>query len=496
MTAKPYVLALDQGTTSSRALLFNAHGALLRVAQRPFDQHFPQPGWVEHDADALWATQLATAREALEGIDPADVAAIGLTNQRETVVLWERASGRALTRAVVWQDRRTAADCQALRASGHEPEVRARTGLTLDPYFSATKIAAWLRERPDWRARAEAGELAVGTVDTWLLWQLTEGRVHATDVTNASRTLLMNLHSGQWDEALLCLFDIPAALLPRIEPSCADYGHTTFLGGRIAIGGVAGDQQAALYGQGCTQPGQAKNTYGTGCFLLMHTGTQALASQHGLLSTRAVQLGATPQFALEGSVFMGGALVQWLRDGLGLVQRSDEVEALARSVTDSGGVVLVPAFTGLGAPHWRPEARGALLGLTRGSHRGHIARAALEAIALQCADLLQAMAQDAAPAGLALQDLRVDGGACANDLLMQLQADLLGVPVLRPAMRERTALGAAALAARAAGVSDGLGPWGGEPADERFSPQANEAQLAPLRAAWVDALARVVGTRA
>ena len=492
MTAKPYVLALDQGTTSSRALLFDASGALLRVAQRAFAQHFPQPGWVEHEAEDLWATQWATAREVLEGIDPADVAAIGLTNQRETVVLWERATGRALTRAVVWQDRRTAADCQALRDAGMEAEVRARTGLTLDPYFSATKIAAWLRERSDWRARAEAGELAVGTVDSWLLWRFTEGRVHATDLTNASRTLLMNLHTGAWDEDLLRLFGVPAALLPRIQASCADYGHTTALGGRIALGGVAGDQQAALFGQGCTKAGQAKNTYGTGCFMLMHTGTQALASHHGLLSTRAAQLDDTPQFALEGSVFMGGAIVQWLRDGLGLVQRSDEVEALARSVPDSAGVVLVPAFTGLGAPHWRPEARGALLGLTRGSTRAHIARAALEAIALQCADLLDAMAQDAAPAGLRLQDLRVDGGACANGLLMQLQADLLGVPVLRPALRERTALGAAALAAHAAGLCATDAPWGADPSCDRFSPQASGTALAPLRAAWAEALRRVM----
>jgi glycerol kinase len=492
MSAKPYVLALDQGTTSSRALLFDAQGRLCRVAQRAFAQHFPQPGWVEHEAEDIWATQLATAREAMEGVDPAEVAAIGLTNQRETVVLWERATGRALTRAVVWQDRRTAAHCQALRDAGHEPELRARTGLTLDPYFSATKIAAWLRERPDWRARAEAGELAVGTVDSWLLWRLTEGRVHATDSTNASRTLLMNLHTGAWDETLLRLFDVPAALLPRIEPSCADFGHTTLLGGRIALRGVAGDQQAALFGQGCTRPGQAKNTYGTGCFLLMHTGSQALTSQHGLLSTRAAQVDAQAQYALEGSVFMGGAIVQWLRDGLGLVRHSDEIEPLARSVPDSGGVVLVPAFTGLGAPHWRPEARGALLGLTRGSTRAHIARAALEAIALQCADLLDAMLRDAAPAGLALQDLRVDGGACANGLLMQLQADLLGVPVLRPAMRERTALGAAALAAHGAGLWGGETSWGGAESDERFLPQASASDLAPLRTSWAQALQRVM----
>ena len=483
-----FVLALDQGTTSSRALLFDLQGRIQAQAQQAFEQHFPQPGWVEHEPEAIWATQLDTARQALAGHRVADVAAIGLTNQRETVVLWERATGKALTRAIVWQDRRTAAACQALREAGELDRVRQRTGLTLDPYFSASKIAWWLQQQPDWRARAERGELAVGTVDSWLLWRLTEGRVHATDVTNASRTLLMNLHSGEWDEEQLRLFNIPRALLPEIRPSAADYGHTTLLGGQIAIGGVAGDQQAALFGQGCTQPGQAKNTYGTGCFLLMHTGAQALLSQHGLLTTRAAQIGATPAFALEGSVFMGGAVVQWLRDGLRMFASSAEVETLLGSVPDSGGVIVVPAFTGLGAPYWNAEARGAILGLTRGSGQAQIARAALESIAFQSADVLEAMAKDASAAGIALSELRVDGGASANDLLMQWQADLLGVPVWRPAVVESTAYGAAALAAAQAGVV--LAP--ASSAGRRFEPQMGRVPAAERMAAWHAAVNRVL----
>ena len=485
-----HVLALDQGTTSSRALVFNGQGQVLAQAQAPFEQHFPAPGWVEHDAEAIWSTQLATARQALQlaELRPEDIAAIGLTNQRETVVLWERASGAPLTRAIVWQDRRTAAQCQALREAGHLNLVRQRTGLTLDPYFSATKIAWLLDQHPDWRARAERGELAVGTVDSWLLWRLTEGRVHATDVTNASRTLLMDLQRGEWDDELLRLFNIPRALLPEIHPSAADFGHTTLLGGQIRIGGVAGDQQAALFGQGCTRPGQAKNTYGTGCFLLMHTGAQALLSAHGLLSTRAAQVGSQAAYALEGSVFMGGAVVQWLRDGLRMFSSSAEVEALARSVPDSGGVVVVPAFTGLGAPYWNAEARGAILGLTRGSGQAQIARAALESIAFQSADVLAAMVKDAEAAGIALSELRVDGGASANDLLMQWQADLLGVPVWRPAVVESTAYGAAALAAIQAGVE--LAP--ASSAGRRFEPALAPALAAERMAAWHAAVQRVL----
>jgi len=477
----PFVLALDQGTTSSRALRFDAQGGLCAPAQQTFAQSFPQPGWVEHDAEEILASQLSTAREALHGVEPREVDAIGITNQRETVVIWERASGRALAPAIVWQDRRTAPLCQQLRDAGHETAVRARSGLTLDPYFSATKIAWWLQQNPAWRARAEAGELAVGTIDSWLIWQLTEGRVHATDVTNASRTLLMDLHRGDWDDELLRLFGIPRALLPSILPSAADFGTTTLLGGRIALAGAAGDQQSALFGQGCTQAGQAKNTYGTGCFLLAHTGARAQASRHGLLTTRAAQVGGTPQFALEGSVFMAGALVQWLRDGLGLIAHSGEIEALAAGVESSAGVVIVPAFTGLGAPHWRPEARGAILGLTRGSDRAHIARAALEAIAFQNADLIDAMALDGAP----LTELRVDGGATANAMLLQLQADAIGLPLLRPALQEATAWGAAALAGLQAGL------WAEPPAAlgalTRVEPQR------PLpRDAWRHALRQVL----
>lgn len=473
----PFVLALDQGTTSSRALLFDAGGRLRALAQQPFAQRFPQSGWVEHDADEILATQLATARQALAGVNPAEVAAIGITNQRETVVIWERASGKALAPAIVWQDRRTAAHCQQLREAGHEAAVRERSGLTLDPYFSATKIAWWLEHQAGWRARAEAGELAVGTIDSWLIWQLSEGRVHATDVTNASRTLLMNLRTGDWDEDLLRLFGIPRALLPSIRRSADDFGHTTAWGGRMALRGVAGDQQAALFGQGCTAAGQAKNTYGTGCFLLAHTGETPLASAHGLLTTRAAQTGDRPQYALEGSVFVAGALVQWLRDGLGLIERAEDIEALAASVPSSEGVVIVPAFTGLGAPHWRPEVRGAVFGLSRGSGRAQLARAALEAIAFQNADLVDAMAAD----GAALAELRVDGGATANALLLQLQADALQLPLWRPALQEATAWGAAALAGQAAGL------WQHLPA--ALGPLTRIEPRAPLpRDTWREAL--------
>lgn len=441
---------------------------MLGLGQQEFAQHYPQPGWVEHDAEEIWATQRAAAAEALRqaGLGAGGIAAIGIANQRETVVLWERATGRPLAPAIVWQDRRTAALCEALRA--HEDEIRARSGLTLDPYFSASKIAWWLRERPDWRARAERGELAVGTIDSWLLHRLSGA--HATDVTNASRTQLMNLHSGQWDERLLALWSIPAALLPAIHPSRHGFGFSAEFGAPIA--GMAGDQQAALLGQACTQAGEAKATYGTGLFLLLHTGGAPLVSRHGLLATRAAQLDARPQFALEGAAFAAGSIVQWLRDGLGLIRESGEIEALAGSVADSAGVVLVPAFNGLGAPHWRPEARAALSGLTRGSTAAHVARAALEAIAFQCADLVDAMRAD----GMALEALRVDGGACANNLLMQLQADALGVPVERPALLEATARGAALLAGLQAPLA----------AERRFQPAATLD-----REAWRQALGRV-----
>lgn len=457
----PYLLSLDQGTSSSRSIVFDEDGRVVALAQREFTQRYPQPGWVEHDAREIWETQLATAREALHaaGLSARDIAAIGITNQRETTVLWDRRSGEPLAPAIVWQDRRTEPLCTALRAQGLEETVRARTGLRLDPYFSATKLRWLLDHVPNARARAERGELAFGTIDTWLLWQLTGGAVHATDVSNASRTLLFDIHRQAWDEALLAALDIPPAVLPRVLPSCAPFGETAaaLLGAPIPIGGVAGDQQSALFGQACFEPGMAKNTYGTGCFLLMHTGAQPQASANGLITTAAAQPDGRPQYALEGSVFVGGAVVQWLRDGLRAISRSAEVEALAASVPDAGGVVVVPAFTGLGAPYWAPHARGTIVGLTRGTTVAHIARAALESIAFQSAALLQAMNRDAqAGGGVPVAELRVDGGASVNDLLMQMQADLLGIPVVRPVVTETTALGAAYLAGLQVGVYRGL----------------------------------------
>jgi glycerol kinase len=452
-----YLLALDQGTTSSRSIVFDARGAVVASAQREFAQHYPQPGWVEHDPLEIWATQRQTMVEALAQaqLAPDDIAAIGITNQRETTLLWERSSGRPLGPAIVWQDRRTVPMCEQLTKAGQAEHIQQRTGLVLDAYFSATKLAWMLDHWPAARARAERGELAFGTVDSWLVWNLTGGAVHATDVSNASRTLLLDLERGDWDDTLLELFRIPRALLPAIVPSSGVLGEALLGTRQVPIAGIAGDQQAALFGQACFTPGMAKNTYGTGCFLLMHTGSRPQPSSQRLLATAAWDLAAAGgrSYALEGSVFIGGAVVQWLRDGLGFIESSAAVEALAASVPDSGGVMLVPAFAGLGAPHWDGRARGTLLGLTRGSTRAHIARAALEAIAYQSAELLAAMQADlAARGGPALAELRVDGGATANDLLMQFQADLLGVPVLRPVVRETTALGAAYLAGLAAGV--------------------------------------------
>ncbi len=480
------LLALDQGTSSSRALVFDRSGRLLAAAQRELTQHFPQPGWVEHDATEIWDGQIACAREAIAkaGVKPA---AIGITNQRETVVLWDRRTGQPLHKALVWQDRRTADFCDDLKRQGLEPRLRALTGLVLDPYFSATKLR-WLLDHVDGaRERAERGELAFGTVDSWLLWQLTDGQVHATDASNASRTLLFDIHRGDWSDELLGVFGIPRALLPEVRPSAGEFGVATEFGAPIA--GIAGDQQAALFGQAALSPGQAKNTYGTGCFLLMHTGAQARSSAHGLITTRAAQVGAAPQFALEGSVFVGGAVVQWLRDGLGLIRSSAEVQALAESVPDNGGVTLVPAFAGLGAPHWRADARGALVGLTRGSTRGHIARAAVESIAFQSAELLQAMQND----GAALTELRVDGGASANDLLMQFQADLLGLPVLRPRVIETTALGAALLAGIGAGVYGSPEEVGSIwQLDRAFEPRMSRDEAGVRLAQWDKAVRQVL----
>ena len=448
-----YLLALDQGTTSSRAIVFDGDGCIRARAQKELRQNYPQPGWVEHDPQEIWRDQLAVTQEALAraGLKARDIAALGITNQRETTLLWERASGQPVHPAIVWQDRRTAAACAKWKADGAELLVREKTGLVLDPYFSASKLAWLLDHVPNARLRARRGELAFGTVDSWLAWNLSGGRLHVTDVTNASRTLLFDIHRGDWDEELLTLFDIPREVLPRVVRSSALLGETApgLFDGPIALGGMAGDQQAALFGQACHVEGMAKNTYGTGCFLLMHTGKRPVTSKNGLITTCAAQTGADLEYALEGSVFIGGAVVQWLRDGLGLIRQAADIEPLAASVADAGGVIFVPAFAGLGAPHWNPHARGALVGLTRGSTAAHIARAALESIAFQSAELALAMQADC---GRPLTELRVDGGAAANGLLMQFQADLLGVPVVRPHILETTALGAAYLAGLAAGV--------------------------------------------
>ncbi len=454
MTA--YLLALDQGTSSSRSIVFDAQGHPVAMAQRELAQSYPQPGWVEHDPMEIWRSQLETAREALAraGVPASRIAAVGITNQRETTVLWDRRTGEPVHPAIVWQDRRTEPLCARLREQGCEALVRARTGLVIDAYFSGTKLAWLLENLPGVRSRSERGELAFGTIDTWLLWQLTGGGVHATDVSNASRTLLFDVRRNRWDADLLAMLGIPEALLPRVLPSSAPFGEirSDLLGAALQVGGIAGDQQAALFGQACFEPGMAKNTYGTGCFMLMHTGGSFQASANGLVTTAAAQLDERPAYALEGSVFVGGAVVQWLRDGLGAIRSSSDVEALAASVPDAGGVNLVPAFTGLGAPYWKPDARGTITGLTRGTTVAHIARAALESIACQSAALLQAMDRDARSAGVALAELRVDGGASVNDLLMQFQADLLGIPVVRPAVTETTAWGAACLAGLSAGV--------------------------------------------
>jgi glycerol kinase len=445
-------MALDQGTTSSRAILFDAAGQVVAAEQHEFSQHYPKPGWVEHDPEEIWESQLRAARGVLEraGAGAADVAAIGITNQRETALVWDRASGEPIHAAIVWQSRQTVGICDELRSRGLEEEVRARTGLVIDAYFSATKIRFILDAVPGAQERAERGELAFGTVDSWLLHKLTEGRVHATEYSNASRTLVYNIHACDWDDRLLEELRIPREMLPEVRDSSGVFGEMSpaWLGGAIPVAGVAGDQQAALFGQGCTDRGSAKNTYGTGCFLLMNTGGDAPRSKHGLITTIAWGRGGRIDYALEGSIFVAGAAVQWLRDGLGLVSEAAETEAAARAVPDTGGVYLVPAFVGLGAPYWDERARGTLVGLTRGTTREHLIRATLEAIAYQTRDVVECVQADS---GLQLDALRVDGGACGNDFLMQFQADVLGVPVRRPRAREVTALGAAALAGLAVG---------------------------------------------
>ncbi|MEB2398519.1 MAG: glycerol kinase GlpK [Alcaligenaceae bacterium] len=452
-----YILALDQGTSSSRSIVFDREGNIAALAQKELTQHYPQPGWVEHDPMEIWRTQLETAREAIAkaGLDASDIACVGITNQRETTVVWNRRTGEPVCRAIVWQDRRSEPMCATLREQGHDALILEKTGLRVDAYFSGTKLRWILDNVPGARRAAESGELAFGTIDSWLIWRLTKGRVHASDVSNASRSMLFDVHRNAWDDTLMGLLGIPPALMPEVLPSSAHYGEldAEWLGRAMPICGVAGDQQSALFGQACFTEGMAKNTYGTGCFMLMHTGDKFQISRNGLVTTSAAQTGGRPEYALEGSVFVAGAVVQWLRDGLGAFHRSSEIEALAQSVPDSGGVMLVPAFTGLGAPYWKPDVRGTITGLTRGSTMAHIARAALESIAFQSAALLQAMSRDAVAAGAApLAELRVDGGASVNDLLMQFQADLLGIPVLRPTMIETTALGAAYLAGLHHGV--------------------------------------------
>jgi glycerol kinase len=494
MSQPTYLLALDQGTSSSRSIVFDPSGRTVAMAQKELPQIYPQPGWVEHDALEIWRLQLATAREALTkaGITAAQVKAIGITNQRETTVVWNRKTGQPIHNAIVWQDRRAEPTCAELRERGLADTIRDKTGLLVDAYFSGTKLKWLLDHVPGARAQAANGELAFGTIDSWLIWNLTEGRVHVTDVSNASRTMLFNVHTNLWDDDLLAALDIPENLMPTVQPSASLFGEVAppLLGHSIPIGGVAGDQQSALFGQACFKPGMVKNTYGTGCFMLMHTGHTFQTSHNGLITTSAAQTTAQPEFALEGSVFVGGAVVQWLRDGLHAIQGSGEVQSLAQSVPDSGGVIVVPAFTGLGAPYWKPDARGSITGLTRGSTLAHIARAALESIAFQSAALLQAMSRDAVSAGGAqVSELRVDGGACVNDLLMQFQADLLGIPVVRPAVTETTALGAAYLAGLTTGVyastSELTDLW---KAERRFLPTLPQARARELMDRWEHAV--------
>src|SRR6266536_3357958 len=485
-----HILALDQGTTSSRALIFDHTGSIIALAQKEFPPIFPRPGWVEHNANDICSTQAGVAAQALAqaGLTPGDIAAVGITNQRETTVVWERKTGKPICHAIVWQDRRTAGLCDRLKDNGLEKLIRRKTGLVLDAYFSGTKLHWILRYVPGARARAKAGELAFGTIDSWLVWNLTGGRKHLTDVSNASRTLLLNITTGDWDDELLDLFGVPRSVLPEVRSSSAEYGEASHFSPPIPIAGIAGDQQAALFGQVCNRPGMVKNTYGTGCFMLMNTGAKPIASKNNLLTTIAWQVGKRTEYALEGSIFIAGAVVQWLRDGLGIIKSSSEVEALAAQVTDPEGVYLVPAFAGLGAPHWDAYARGLIIGITRGTKAAHIARAALEGIAYQVMDVLKAMEADA---GLRLKELRVDGGACSDDLLMQFQSDLLDVPVVRPRVAETTALGAACLAGLAVGFWKDQTEMGRQwQVDRRFIPAMKPATRKRLCAGWTKALAR------
>jgi len=488
-----YILAFDQGTTSSRAIVFDKKGSIKAVAQKEFEQIYPKPGWVEHDPQEIWSSQLQVAKRALRkaGLTSKDIAGIGITNQRETTIVWDRETGEPIHNAIVWQDRRTSKFCDELRDSGLSSMIQKNTGLVLDAYFSGTKIRWILKNVKGARKLAKSGRLAFGTVDTWLLWKLSNGQHHFTDATNASRTLLFNLKKGNWDDSLLELFEVPRSMLPEVRSSSEVYFETNVLGGSIPVAGIAGDQQAALFGQACSSPGMVKNTYGTGCFMLMHTGNRPKISKNNLLSTVAWKIGKETEYALEGSIFIAGAVTQWLRDELGLIRKSADIETLAKTVKDNGGVYLVPAFAGLGAPHWDQYARGSIVGLTRGSNAGHIARAALEGIAYQVGDVVKAMEKDA---GLKLTELRVDGGASMNNLLMQFQSDLLGVPVLRPKVSETTALGAAYLAGLAVGYwkdkADISKQW---QVAAQFKPGMSAKQIKTLTSGWQKALSRSRG---
>jgi glycerol kinase len=488
-----YILALDQGTTSSRAILFDHAGNICAVAQKEFTQFFPQPGWVEHDPLEIWVSQAAVAKEAMLKLDVKAnrIAGIGITNQRETTLLWDRKTGEPVYKAIVWQDRRTAAYCDTLKERGHEEMIRRKTGLVVDAYFSGTKLKWILDNVPDARKRAERGELAFGTVDSWLLWKLTEGKVHATDVSNASRTMLFNLHTMEWDQELLSLLDIPVSVLPSVKGNSEIYGYASAIGmADVPVAGMAGDQQSALFGQMCIREGMVKNTYGTGCFMLMNTGTEAVASSNNLLTTVAWRINGVTNYALEGSVFIAGAAVQWLRDGLKIIRNSADVQSLAASVTHTDGVVVVPAFSGLGAPHWNPYARGTIFGITRGTTDAHIARATLESIAYQTYDVLKAMESDA---GISIAELRVDGGATVNDLMMQFQCDILSVKVLRPEVIETTALGAAYLAGLAVGfwgsVEEIASQW---KISGKFEPAMPESAVKEKLGAWNRAVKAVL----
>jgi glycerol kinase len=487
-----YILALDQGTTSSRALLFDREGNICSVAHKEFTQIFPETGWVEHDPNEIWSSQVAVAAEAISkfGINGKAVAGIGITNQRETTIVWDRKTGVPVYNAIVWQDRRTSGYCDKLREKGHAPMIRDKTGLVIDAYFSGTKIR-WILDNVDGaRKKANRGELAFGTVDSWLVWKLTEGRTHVTDVTNASRTMLFNINTLKWDDEMLELMDIPRSMLPVVKDSSGiyDYTNTTFFASKVPIAGIAGDQQAALFGQMCVEEGMVKNTYGTGCFMLLNTGSKPFISKNNLVTTIAWKIGDNITYALEGSIFIGGAVVQWLRDGLGIIGSSSEVEALASSVKDNGNVFFVPAFTGMGAPYWNQYARGLLIGISRGTNRGHIARAALEGIAYQTMDVLNVMNKDT---GVDIKELRVDGGAVVNNLLMQFQADILGIPVIRPQISETTALGAAYLAGLATGywkdIEELKGQW---KAGQKFTATMDREVSGRLRVKWADAVER------